>query len=184
MEIRRPPADAGRNGGRIIMRVLEWLLRWIAGGAFIYAACAKILVPCELAMDIYHYDMAPGALINIGAIILPYVELVLGACLIAGIAPRGAALGITVILILFIIILTINMVRGIEFECGCFGSVETDPCQKVAQKFQAANPDMDRVTFVRIRTACDIVRDIILVACSIFAFLLIDRRKNAGSRIR
>ncbi|HPQ39083.1 MAG TPA: MauE/DoxX family redox-associated membrane protein [bacterium] len=165
-------------------RVLEWFLRWIAGGAFVYAATAKILVPCELAMDIYQYQMAPGVLINIGAIILPYVELILGICLIAGLAPRGAALGITVILLFFMVILSVNLIRGIEFECGCFGDVENDICQKVALSFQADHPDMDRVTFVRIRTGCDIVRDLILVACSLGALLLMQRRMNNSRRIR
>lgn len=159
-----------------MIRVLEWCFRLIAGGAFIYAAITKIAVPCELAMDMYQYHLAPGVLINTGAIILPYVELILGVCLIAGIAPRGAALGISLVLLFFIILLSINTVRGIDFECGCFGDPDGDICNRIALKLQADNPDMDRITFVRIRTCCDIFRDILLLICSGMAFILIHRR--------
>ncbi|MBN1295945.1 hypothetical protein JXA80_04135 [bacterium] len=157
-------------------RLCEWCLRWIAGSAFIYAAAMKILVPCELAMDIYHYEIAPAALINIGAILLPYVELILGGCLIFGIAPRGAALGISLILGFFIIILSINMIRGVDFECGCFGKAETDLCNRIALEIQRQHPEMDRITFVRVRTGCDVIRDIILIACSTLALVMMQRR--------
>ena len=158
------------------LRIIEWVFRWIAGGAFIYAATTKILVPCELAMDIYHYQMAPGVLINIGAIILPIVELVFGLALILGIAPRGAAMGISLTLTIFILLLSVNIVRGIDFECGCFGDIDTDICHLIAQKIQAGYPEMDRITFVRIRTACDVSRDILLLIASWSSLILMNRR--------
>jgi len=180
---RRRPADfAGTDGKVMGMRLFEWLFRWIAGGVFVYAASLKIMVPCELAMDIYQYQLAPGVLINIGAIILPYVEMILGICLIIGLAPRGAALGISVILVIFIIVLGINLVRGIDFECGCFGDTQTDLCNTFAEWVQKDRPNMDPITFVRIRTACDIFRDILLLGCSVMAFILLDRRKKESSR--
>lgn len=158
-------------------RILEWCLRWFAGLVFIYAAATKILVPCELAADIYQYRIAPGAVINIVAIILPSIELVLGACLITGIAPRGAALGITIILGFFLVLLTVNLFRGIDFECGCFGGdIDKDICHRFAVKIQENRPDMDRLTFVRIRTVCDIIRDLVFMTASWGSFILIRRR--------
>lgn len=157
-------------------RILEWICRWVAGGAFIYAALSKITVPCELAMDVYQYQMAPAMLINLVAIILPSVELIFGLALIMGIAPRGAAAGISIVLSIFIVLLTVNIIRGVDFECGCFGSAERDLCQKIASFFKAANPGMDRITFVRIRTACDVVRDIVLLAAAWISLKLLNRR--------
>ena len=164
------------------MRVLEWICRLIVGGVFIYAAVSKILVPCELAKDMYLYHIAPGSLINIGAIILPYVEIILGICLIAGIAPRGSALGLSLVLLFFIVLLSVNLIRGVDFECGCFGDPETDICNVISLKYKDANPDIDRITFVRVRTACDIVRDIILLGFSGLGLGLIIRRQNDNSR--
>ncbi|MBN1879309.1 DoxX family membrane protein [bacterium] len=166
------------------LRLLEWVCRWIAGGTFIFAAMSKIMVPCELSMDVYHYQMAPGFMINIVAIVLPAVELVLGTALITGFAPRGAALGISVILFFFIIMLTINIIRGVDFECGCFGNPETDICQKIANFFKFDHPDMDRITFVRIRTACDVVRDILLLVAAWASLSLLNRRLRGNDHGR
>jgi len=160
------------------MRVIEWLLRLIVGAVFIYAAISKILVPCELAMDMYLFQLAPGYFINIGAIILPYIELIFGGCLIIGIAPRGAAMGLSLILIFFIVLLSINMIRGIDFECGCFGDTEHDFCNTIALKIKADHPDITQINFVRIRTACDVIRDLILLFFSVFAQILIQRRQE------
>ena len=164
------------------MRVLEWICRLIVGGVFIYAAASKILVPCELAKDMYLYHIAPGSLINIGAIILPYVEIILGICLIVGIVPRGSALGLSLVLLFFIVLLSINFVRGVDFECGCFGDTKTDICNIISVKYQESHPDIDRITFVRIRTACGIFRNIILLGLSGLGLGLIIRRQSDNSR--
>ncbi len=164
-------------------RLLEWALRWFIGLIFIYAGAIKVLVPCEMAMDIYQYQLAPHALINIAAIILPSVEIILGVCLIVGIAPRGAALGLSLLLVFFIIALTINIIRGVDFDCGCFGPVEYDICHRLMENYQTNHrPDMDRITFVRLRTACDVIRDFIFLGASWGALVLMNRRMKRKRR--
>ena len=101
---------------------VELAARWILGLTFIYASFHKILSPADFAKIIYGYDLFPGGFINLVAIVLPFVELVSGLALIAGIYPRSAALIINTMLLAFIIVLSINMVRGHEFDCGCFSS--------------------------------------------------------------
>ncbi len=165
-------------------RIIEWCLRWFVGLVFIYAALTKIMVPCRLALDIYQYHLAPGAIINIAAILLPSIELVFGLCLITGIAPRGAALGISLILVFFMVLLTINLVRGIDFECGCFGGTpENDLCHRITLKIQAVRPDMYGLTFVQTRTICDLIRDIIFLAASLGSFILMHKRLKVRRRI-
>jgi len=101
---------------------VELAARWILGLTFIYASFHKILSPADFAKIIYGYDLFPGGSINLVAIILPFVELVFGLALIAGIYPRSAALIINTMLLAFIIVFFLNMVRGYEFDCGCFSS--------------------------------------------------------------
>jgi uncharacterized membrane protein YphA (DoxX/SURF4 family) len=103
----------------------ELVCRWILGITFIYASYHKILVPAEFAKIIYGYDLFPGNLINLIAIVLPFVELVCGIALILGVFSRSATLIVSAMLVGFIIILSINLIRGHEFDCGCFSSVET-----------------------------------------------------------
>jgi uncharacterized membrane protein YphA (DoxX/SURF4 family) len=94
--------------------------RWFLGATFIYASYSKILAPAVFAKIIYGYDLFPGLLINLIAILLPFVELIAGLALIVGFYPRSAALIINVMLLAFILSLSINIIRGHEFDCGCF----------------------------------------------------------------
>jgi len=158
------------------LRILEWCCRIFVGLIFIWAGYQKFGVTCEFARDIYNYHMAPGTLINLAAIILPVLEMVLGACLIIGIAPRGAALGLSFILVFFVIVLGINYFRGVEFSCGCFGTAEDDWCQILANNYKSDNPGITTAEFMKVRTGCDIIRDIIFLIPSLVAFILLRKR--------
>ncbi len=103
---------------------LELALRWFIGGLFIYASYHKIVHPDIFAKIIYGYELFPHALINLTAIIIPYLELVTGLCLILGIFPKGASFIINSLLLMFILLIAINLLRGHEFDCGCFSADE------------------------------------------------------------
>jgi len=104
---------------------IEIALRWILGITFIYASYYKILSPTDFAKVVYGYNLFPEVLISLIAIILPFVELISGLSLLLGIYPRSAALIINGLLLAFIFILTINIIRGHEFDCGCFSTKKT-----------------------------------------------------------
>jgi len=99
---------------------IELAARWILGVTFIYASYNKILAPADFAKIIYGYDLFPAASINLIAIIVPFMELVTGLALILGFYPRSAVLIVNGMLLVFIIALSINLIRGHEFDCGCF----------------------------------------------------------------
>lgn len=99
---------------------IELAARWVLGVTFIYASYGKILAPATFANIIYGYDLFPAVLINPAAIILPFVELIAGLALVIGVYPRSAALIINALLLVFIVSLSINLIRGHEFDCGCF----------------------------------------------------------------
>ena len=99
---------------------IELAARCVLGVTFIYASYSKILSPAAFAKIIYGYDLFPAVLINLAAIILPFVELLAGLAVIIGVYPRSAALIINGMLMVFIVSLSINLIRGHEFDCGCF----------------------------------------------------------------
>jgi uncharacterized membrane protein YphA (DoxX/SURF4 family) len=101
-------------------RWLELVSRWVLGLVFIYAGSGKILSPAVFAKALYGYGLFPAWLINPIAIILPFVELVAGLALIVGIYPRSAVSIVNALLAAFIVLLSINLIRGHEFNCGCF----------------------------------------------------------------
>jgi len=104
---------------------LEMVARLILGATFIYASYYKIIAPADFAKLIYGYDLFPPQTINLIAIVIPFVELIMGTALIIGIYPQSAALIIDAMLVFFILIISINLIRGHEFDCGCF-SVQSD----------------------------------------------------------
>lgn len=101
---------------------VELFLRWFTGGVFIYASLHKIAHPDIFAKIVYGYDLFPHFLINLIAIIVPYVEFITGLFMVLGIYPRSASLIINSMLAMFIVIIAINLLRGHEFDCGCFSA--------------------------------------------------------------
>jgi len=101
---------------------IELAARWVLGLTFIYASYHKIFAPADFAKIVYGYDLFPNDALNLIAIILPFIELIAGLALILGIYPRSAVLIINGMLTAFIIVLSINLIRGHEFNCGCFSA--------------------------------------------------------------
>jgi uncharacterized membrane protein YphA (DoxX/SURF4 family) len=101
-------------------RWVELAFRWVLGLIFIYASYHKIIAPADFAKIIYGYGLFPNVTINAIAIVLPFLELILGLCLISGFYPRSAALTAVALLLFFSVILAINLIHGYEFDCGCF----------------------------------------------------------------
>lgn len=99
---------------------IELAVRWFLGITFIYGSYYKIIEPAHFAKIIYGYYLFPDFSINLIAIVLPFLEFFTGLALILGIYPRSAALIILSMLFVFIIAISINLSRGMEFDCGCF----------------------------------------------------------------
>ena len=96
------------------------VLRLVVGIIFIYASIYKILDPGSFAKSIWYYHMIPGNLINLIAIILPWVELICGVCLILGVLYDGSVLLVNLMTFVFILALVSAYSRGLDIDCGCF----------------------------------------------------------------
>lgn len=91
-------------------------------GIFIYASIDKVAQPAAFAKDVYNYQILPDSLINLTALVLPWLELFLGLCLLAGIWLPGAVLAVNGLLLVFLATLLFNMARGLDVNCGCFST--------------------------------------------------------------
>lgn len=107
-----------------------WRNRLLAvglGAVFVFASLDKIAHPPDFARIVYHYQLVgPSAKIpplvpNLLAVVLPWIELLAGGLLIAGVWRREAASVTAALLIVFIAAVGLALHRGIDIEnCGCF----------------------------------------------------------------
>jgi putative oxidoreductase len=99
------------------------IFRIVLGGLFIYAGVAKTLDPLDFAQSVRNYALVGQSLSFIAAIVLPWLEILAGIFLIAGIWKRGAALVISGLLVFFIVLTLVTMMRGLDVDCGCLGAI-------------------------------------------------------------
>lgn len=90
------------------------------GAIFIIAAIPKIADPPGFAHMIFNYRLVPSSLINISALVMPWVELLAGLALILGVWKAAARTVIGILLAVFIIAISINLGRDNAIDCGCF----------------------------------------------------------------
>jgi uncharacterized membrane protein YphA (DoxX/SURF4 family) len=90
------------------------------GAIFFAAALPKIADPPSFAHMIYNYRILPGGLVNISALVMPWLELLTGLALILGVWKTAARNIIAALLVVFIIAITFNLLRDNAIDCGCF----------------------------------------------------------------
>ena len=100
-------------------RYLIVITRIILGGVFLWASFGKILEPGDFARSISNYHIVPFGIENIVALILPWLELLIGMGLILGIMVDGSVQISAILLIMFILMIGQAMLRGFNIECGC-----------------------------------------------------------------
>ena len=67
----------------------------------------------------------PEWFVSLSAYGLPYLEILIGAYLIAGLFTNVSAWATNAMMIVFILALFQGALRGLEIDCGCFGGATT-----------------------------------------------------------
>jgi len=103
-------------------KYLLLLFRIIVGFVFIYAGILKISDPSGFSDAINNYDLLPLSFVNFFAITLPWIEVVAGLFLLFGISVKENSFIISAMLVVFLLAIVISLGRGLNIECGCFGT--------------------------------------------------------------
>jgi hypothetical protein len=113
------------------------------GAYFVYMGLAKAAAPADFLKLVRQYELVDTPLLlNSIAALLPWLEILCGLLLIAGIAVRGAALAIVLMLVPFTVVVLRRALAlhaaghipfcAIKFDCGC-GNGEVYICRKLLE---------------------------------------------------
>jgi putative oxidoreductase len=99
--------------------VLRLWLAWV----FLEAAWPKLMQPGTFALSIATYQILPLSLINLMALVLPWLELLAALGLLLGVLTRASALCLIGMTVMFIVAIVIAIKKQIVMtSCGCFAA--------------------------------------------------------------
>jgi putative oxidoreductase len=110
---------------RLLSPWLTVRLQFVLAAFFVVAGIAKVADPPGFAHEIHNYGLVPGFAVNAMALVLPWLEIVVGVSLFLSLWTRSAARILALLLVVFIAALSINLARGKPVDCGCFGGSTT-----------------------------------------------------------
>jgi putative oxidoreductase len=90
---------------------------------FLTAGFAKLYSPVDFSDVLASYRILPLALISFVAVSLPLFEILCGLAVLTGFYGRAGALGMVLMLAVFLLAAFSAMLRGLSVNCGCFGDM-------------------------------------------------------------
>lgn len=126
-----------------VINLFTVLARWLLGIIFLYLGLTKALHPVEFLKLMRQYDLTQHALLlNSLAAWLPWFEMFCGLLLVAGVAVRGTALALALMLVTFTLLVLHHAQQlqsvlhiplcAVKFDCGC-GTGAEFICRKLAE---------------------------------------------------
>jgi uncharacterized membrane protein YphA (DoxX/SURF4 family) len=110
----------------VSMRSLKWwtgnVVAWAFGAIFIWAGWLKVRDPAQFLVSIRGYRLLPDPFAAWVALALPWLEIFAGLSVLTGWLRRGGLLLLNASLVVFGIALLTAWARGLDIDCGCFGS--------------------------------------------------------------
>ena len=105
---------------------LLYVLRIGIGCMFIWGSLPKIRQPYDFLSSVYSYELVSPRLGMFVAMTLPWLELLVGICLVGGVFIAGALLVSAAMAAMFTFVIASALYQGLEITCGCFGSSATE----------------------------------------------------------
>jgi len=103
------------------MDAIVLVVRLLLGGLLLVAGVLKIGHAADLAASIAGFRLLPAAIVGPLALALPYLEVLAGGYLIAGLFTRAVAAIAALQFVLYAGAIASAVLRHIPANCGCFG---------------------------------------------------------------
>jgi uncharacterized membrane protein YphA (DoxX/SURF4 family) len=93
----------------------------LLGTTFFMAGLSKLANSDDFRQAVEGYGLLPTALSRIAAWTIPPVEIFAGSGMLLGISVSKVAALLCLVLAIFTVAIVVNLMRGREISCGCFG---------------------------------------------------------------
>ena len=103
-----------------IVNKITVVVRLVLGAVFLISCAAKIANPTAFAAIVTNYQLLPPPLVAATAVVFPWIEAMCGLALVAGRFEKGAALLVSLLMVVFTGLVLYNGYRGLNIACGCF----------------------------------------------------------------
>ena len=99
-----------------------FIVRLCLGCMFLISALPKVRQPYDFLSDVYEYEIVNPQTGIFVAMTMPWVELLVGVCLLGSVFTGGALLLSSAMSVMFTFVLSWAIYHGLDISCGCFGS--------------------------------------------------------------
>ena len=121
------PTKSHAVHGRRTLSVALFALRLALGGVFLLSSVNKLQHPYDFLSTVYGFRLVGPELGMAVAMMLPWLELFVGAALVAGVFLDGALLWSISLGGVFLVAQLFAIGRELDISCGCFTNVGHDP---------------------------------------------------------
>lgn len=101
--------------------IVDCVLAVGLGLIFLASALPKLRHPAAFLLVVMEYRVLPVSAGRLYALACPFLEMLAATLLLTGTAVRIAATLATLLLVSFLVGVGINVMRGRDLSCGCFG---------------------------------------------------------------
>lgn len=109
------------------MQELAVIAAFALGATLLASGVEKLRDRTGFVLAVMEYRILPTRLSIVYGRALPFAEVLVGLALIAGFVPLAAGAAALALLASFLVGVTVNMARGRELDCHCFGSRSNEP---------------------------------------------------------
>lgn len=103
---------------------IQTAVRWLLGAIFLAAGAVKLARPADFHASLTAYALPlPGDFLRVTAVAFPWLELLCGLALLADFWAGSVRFLAAALCLVFVAVLGQAVLRGLDLDCGCFGSV-------------------------------------------------------------
>lgn len=153
--------------------VLIWITAIILSGLFLTAGFHKAYAPVYYRGLISGYTGLPVALAGLAGNVLALTEISVGALLLLPAYRFNAACGAMGLLVLYSLMISISLLRGLDMDCGCSGPLGR---QKLSPWLLLRNGVLLLCAWVPTNPSTDRMTgpgDLLIILCSSVAVIIV-----------